>query len=310
MNVALVGIGSHSSSNHAPSLKALADAGRIRLAAVCDLDAEKAERAAARYGFDEWYTSIESLYDGAALDAVVVVMPISAVVPVGKQVIARGTPVCIEKPMGAEIAEARDLADFAKGHHTPVMVSLNRRFDPGVRVAVDWLAERSDIRALHGIMLRHNRRERDFIWGTGIHLVDLLASLAGPMVLSHAAAPTATGRTGLLKSAHGIDVTLEIFPCAGRVEDRVRIVGDDCFVDLRTGPTRPWRVECWQANDVVFSAEAAHDAPVHVRNGTYDETRAFIDAVEQGRPMRPSLADALASSEVAAALQAVKGQGR
>ena len=306
MNIALVGAGRHSIRNHAPALKQIArEIAEVRLAAVCDLDIERAESARDEFGFECAFTSLDDMASAVKIDAAVLIMPVPSIISMAKRFIAEGMPVCIEKPLGTRIEEARDFAEFVEAHDTPAMVSLNRRFDPGVRTALEWLAQRSELRAVHGIMLRDQRREADFVWSTGIHLIDLLTAVAGPLVLREALTPTRTGRLAVLRSARGVDVSMEMLPEAGRQEDRLHLAGIDCFVDVQTGPARPWHVEAYEKGKLAFTASVVEGTPEYIYCGAYDETRAFVDMVLNGTAPDPSVRDALVSSEVAAQLHAL-----
>jgi len=308
IRVALVGAGNHSRKNHAPALRRAADAFPewVRLEAVCDRDLDRAEAARREFGFGAAFGRIEELIEKASLDAAILVMPIPQILPTARPFIERGLAVSIEKPLGRNPAEARDLVEMVERHNAPATVSLNRRFEPGLRVALQRARALGPIRHVRGVMLRVNRREADFLWGTGIHLLDLLAYVAGPLSLVSATAPTPTGRAGLLRGAEGISVAFEILPVSGRNEDRLRLVGEGYCVDCRTGPVAPWRVATHVGGASPVSEEAARSDPEFVRNGTYAETLAFLEAVRRGRPMPAPPGDVLPASDIAWRLQGMR----
>jgi len=310
INVALIGAGGHSVSCHAPALQLYAaqhpDA--VRLAAVCDLDEGKARETAVEFGFARCYASIDRLFVAEQPDAVVSVTPITATLPITRQLLGYGAPLLIEKPLGRDLGEAREIADMVGD--APVMVSMNRRFDPGLNRALLWAREQGPIRYAHGAQLRPGRDELDFVWGTGIHLIDALDYLAGPLRIVHAVvmpgAPGGCWRAALLEGPGRIAVSLEIMPTAGRIEERFRLAGDEYCVDAWTHFAHPWRVEGYRDFEYALEEQAAPDTPGCVGNGSYGETEAFLSAVIDGRPLPgPSVRDALHSSELAAELQAV-----
>ena len=304
LNIALVGAGRHSTKQHAPALQHLAatEHHRVRLAAVCDLQPRKADEARDRFGFARSVYTIDALITEVRPDAVVLVMPIALIVPVALQFIDLGVPVLIEKPMGGGLEEARRLARAAEGAR--VMVSLNRRFDPGVRLALEWARERGPVRAVHGVMRRHRRNEADFLWGTGVHLLDLLCHVAGPRRVDPAQvfAPEGCWRAGRL-IGDGPETTFEIFPTCGRNEECLRMAGEGYCADVWTGFMGGWRVEAWADGRPGLSASAPMDQPEFFRDGVLDETRAFVDAVVNGTPLFPTPADAMPATEAADALQ-------
>ena len=182
VRVALVGAGSHSATQHAPALRMLAERRpeQVELAAVCDPMPAKAARVAEQYGFARHVQSLDEL-SGAALDGLVVVLPIPAMAQATPQFLRRRLPMVIEKPLGRNLSEAREIVAAVEASGVPVMVSLNRRFDPALRMALEWVRrERLCIRLVEGCMLRSHRAEPDFLWGTGLHLIDALCHVAGP----------------------------------------------------------------------------------------------------------------------------------
>ena len=229
LRVALLGAGNHCRNNHAPALRHFMaeHAGAVELAAVCDLDAAKGERFREAFGFRRAFSDIDAMLDAAELDAIVAVMPIPAILPVARQLFARGLPVLMEKPLGQDMAEARAIVAAAGATGCPVMVSMNRRYDPAVLRARDWMSGLGPLRAIHGVQLRHRRVEAPFLWGTAIHVLDLMVHLAGPLRLragSAAAAPFEAGvsRMAVLDGGDGIVGSVHILPCCGRVSIRSR----------------------------------------------------------------------------------------
>ena len=313
LNVALIGIGAHCCGNHAPALQHFAQQhpDAVRLAAACDLDEARAKRACEEFGFEQAFTDIDAMFDAVDIHAVEAIVHIADILPVGKQLFARGIPSMIEKPLGRDLPEARAIADAAQQSGAPVMVSLNRRFDPAVRIALDWAAEHGPIRALQGSQLRHNRTEDYYLWGTALHLLDLMCHVAGPLSLrpSGTVLPACRGghdRIAHLDGPNGLVASATILPCCGRLEERIRIVGDDYCVDCWTGSTHPWRVEGYRDGKLLLHEQCPPDEPVFLRNGAWGETEAFLRAVLDGKPLPgPTPHDALVASEIAEGLRAM-----
>ena len=314
LRVALVGAGNHSRANHAPSLRHFADThpGTVRLAAVCDLDQARAERTRDEHGFERSCTGLEQLLDAGEVDALVTVMPIPAILPVARLVFARRIPVAIEKPLGRDLGEAEAIAAAAEETGAPVMVSFNRRFDPAVRRALDWTEGRGPLRAMHGSQLRHGRAEAFYFWGTAVHLLDLMCSVGGPLRLRSMSRPRGRGCTctALLDGDDGLVASVDILPCCGRREERLRLFGDDYCVDIWTGAVHPWRLDVWHDGEPALHDEGPADQPEFIRSGAYHETEAFLTAILHGRPLPgPSPRDAMAATRLAAELEA-SPQGR
>jgi predicted dehydrogenase len=306
VRIGLIGAGWHATGHHAPALRHCAAdaefAGAVELAGVYDVDAVKASAAARNFGFRRPYESVEAM--ASDVDAFVSIVPPPVLLPVLTSILAHGRPVLIEKPLGIDLAQTQRIAQLLVGH--PHMVSLNRRFDPAVTIARRWMGEQSSPpRAIHGLMARHNRLERDFVWGTGIHLSDAMCFLAGPLKLTagHATSGAGAGRVGLLSGNDGLRGTIHYHPACGRIDESVQLFGDDWAAHITTGTQLPWRVRCWKSGREEVSADADTAVPQFERNGTGEETRAFLRAVLGRGPFAPTVADAMAGTELAHALQ-------
>jgi predicted dehydrogenase len=306
LRIGLIGAGWHAASDHAPALRHCAAEpefrGAVELTGVCDIDALMAAEVASSFGFRRAYESIEAMLP--EVDAVVSVVPPEALVAALVQFVRYKRPVLFEKPLGTSLGETERIEQMLEGH--PHMVSLNRRFDPAVVMARGWMsAQGSSPRAIHGLMARHNRLERDFVWSTGIHLSDLMCHLVGPLKLiaARAAAGAGAGRVGLLEGRDRMCGTINYHPACGRVDETVHIVGDDWATDITTGTHQPWRVRCWRSGRAELDVTADPTAPEFERNGTCDETRTFLRALLRRGTFGPTVADAMPGTALAAALQ-------
>ena len=305
LNVALIGAGWHSLTHHAPALQHFCQEhpGKVRLAAVCDLDASKRDDACERFGFERSFGDFNELLSQLRPDAAVVVLPVPLMASATRTFLDHSIALLIEKPLGVSIEEARSLRDATA--QKPVMVSLNRRFDPGLQLALEWIAQHGPLRVVHGSMLRVKRVEPQFVWSTGIHLLDTLCMIAGPLHATYVDSSVPgrqpnIWRLARLNSADGPAVYVEIMPSCGRMEERVRLAGDSFCVDLWTGTNHPWRVEAYHEGKLALTEESPAGQPEHVRNGTYDETAAFLTALLRNKPLPgPSIDDAMPSSELA-----------
>lgn len=306
LNIALVGTGRHSRRNHAPALRRLATESpdKVNLAVVCDLNRVAAERVRAEYGFQRVAGSIEEMFSCGGVDAVVAILPVPVILRTTEELLRYGKPLMIEKPLGSGPAEARRLAAAVRDAGLPVQVSLNRRYDPGLRLALDWARSQGPITSLHGRMLRHERLEPDFLWGTSTHLLDTLCFVAGPLVLPAGGAAAAPGKTrcnrvGRLEGATGIAVTFEILPDCGRVDERITLAGQGYHVDVGIGTTAPWSVDAWRDGKPAWSRRGQPDEPEFLRNGAAAEMDAFVSNLITGSPLMPTVGSALHATHIA-----------
>jgi len=310
----LIGAGDHSRGQHGPALKHLAAAdGDVDLAAVCDLDRARAERCAAEFGFARVYTDSCAMLDGESLDGLIAVTPIEATRAVAGALLTTGIPLLVEKPPGADSAEAGELLEIARAHDAPHMVSFNRRFAPGVTRARQWLEDRAMGRPVElavARLFRVARRDADFVTGTAIHAVDTVLSLMPPaeavagrrwQTPVGAGGEPGQGCEGRVEFVGGSTALFAIAPACGAHEETVELIGPEYVVriDLARGG-----VVVRDRGETVLGYEEPPDAPDWVRNGTLAETEAFVAAVRGEGPLGPTLADGLIALRVAEAMDA------
>jgi scyllo-inositol 2-dehydrogenase (NADP+) len=149
--VGLVGYGLAGESFHAPLIAATPG---LDLASVVTSNAERAERARARYPEVEVLERTEELWDQH--DLIVVATSNRAHVPVASAALEAGHPVVVDKPLAASAADARRLKEEADARALMLAVFHNRRWDG------DFLTLRGLIEdgALGGVQRFESRFER------------------------------------------------------------------------------------------------------------------------------------------------------
>jgi predicted dehydrogenase len=213
---------------------------------------------------------------------------------------ARGVPLLMEKPPGASLAEARDLERQARTSGARVMVSVNRRFEPPLRAALDWIAGRP-IRYVRCTMVRPERTEEEFITGTAIHTVDALRHIAGDVVECSTRSWRVIGVPWYVISfrfAGGAEGVLEVIPTGGFGVERYDIFGHDFWATAHSGSYDDGRCTLRQGGRVVRETADPPDTPYFLRSGAYAETVEFIDALKSNRPPRPTPTEVLQSVEL------------
>ena len=100
LSICVLGAGSHSRAFHGPALKALCaeSPGTIALAAICDLDAARAEEYAREFGFARTYTDLATMMANERPSAVIAVTPMERTLEIGSFLLRAKVPVLIEKP--------------------------------------------------------------------------------------------------------------------------------------------------------------------------------------------------------------------
>jgi predicted dehydrogenase len=310
ISIAVLGAGGHSSANHGPAFKYIKseDPEAVELAAVCDLNAEKAAAYADKFGFERTYQDVGAMLDAENIDGLVLITPVELTEQIASELLPVGIPLVIEKPPGVDSDAARRLADLADETGTPHMVSMNRRFSPVLVRTRQWLAKEAADRPPQvciARMLRHNRTEETFRTWTGIHVVDAALSVMGRPDHVHATnIPTEHDDVFLAQAQVDTDIgAVHYFMSSvvGNVEETYEFHGPDYNIQADT-----WNctLKIFDANEQVVDWAVDDDRPRAYVNGTVAEMRAFIDAIAGKRDFGPTLHDAHRSVLTAEAIAA------
>lgn len=178
MRICYVGAGGFSNAFIHPQL-ARHD---IELAAVCDLDLERARAASAKWGFRRVYSDFERMCDVERPDAVFCVGRQAMQHAVGLKLLERGLPTYVQKPAAQTAAEVREMADMAERTGTVCHVGFNLRSTPvNQRVKQALASEEFGAPTLmisrYGLMVRPVWREA--IADQHVHALDTILYLLG-----------------------------------------------------------------------------------------------------------------------------------
>ena len=131
MGVLVVGVGFLGAQRVAAASRARG----LRLVAVTDRDAKRAERIAAKFGVVA-VPDLEAGLDSGGVDAVVVATPHGDHADAVRRSLEAGKHVLCEKPLAIRSEEARSLATLADELRLKLSTGLNHRFYPPVRDAL------------------------------------------------------------------------------------------------------------------------------------------------------------------------------
>ena len=261
LKIAVIGGGRHSRGNHLPSLARYVFhyPGEVELAAFCDLRREVAEDVSREYGFVQFYTDVEEMLAAESLNGCISVTPIAVTGSVARQIIAAGVPLLMEKPPGSTPEEASDICELSSGTNARVMVSMNRRFDPAVRAACSWRADRP-LEYVRASMFRQMRTESDFFVGTAIHSLDAIRWIAGDISDYSVNARQVDGvwwyRVQLEFESGAVGI-LEVMPSCGNRAESYEMFGAGYRILASAGEVDPGEFSAWESGQIVQSDEPA-----------------------------------------------------
>lgn len=220
----MVGTGIWARKIHYPTLAHLRGRPFV-LHGICSLDQAAAAELAARHGFTRVYRDLDEVVADRAVDAVAVIVMPRALPALLQKLQTLGVPLLTEKPPGADSTQA---AELARTITVPHVVSFNRRFAPLVTRLREEV-QRLDAPVLaEGRFYRHGRLDPDFIRGTGIHLINTMEYVFGPVARAtttrrrHPGAPTWSWLTEAA-FASGLMARLHFLPCTGRQAEEIEV---------------------------------------------------------------------------------------
>lgn len=136
LKAAVIGVGSIG-ANHA---RVYAELGNVELTSVADANLPVAQVIGRRYGARA-YAEYGPMLDEQKPDLISIAVPTQQHYPVGMDVIGRGIPLLIEKPIASTVPEGKALIEAAARRGVPLMVGHIERFNPSVSALKARLAE-------------------------------------------------------------------------------------------------------------------------------------------------------------------------
>ena len=318
----------------------------IQVLALCQRDTEAAAALARQYQVPHVFGRWQDMLKQARPDIVVIATPPALHLPILVAATAAGCHVVCEKPLATSAAEARAMVAAVAASPCSAITSFNWRFAPAMQHMKQMVEAGHLGRVFHVNARWFNpawvdagtaptwRMDRSLagygaLGDLGVHLVDLVQWLFGPVVKAMASSATAhAGRTvpggarpadaedfshviATLQSGASVAITVSRV-ARGLNEHSLEVYGELGALAMRQ--TRAG--ESWHLGELLAASGTAVFEPVPIpatRDGTALSTdrlertgqaticpmvRQFVAAVEGGRPAAPSLQDGASAQAV------------
>lgn len=287
------------------------------LYAICDLASDLLEKMASVHEPRVAYRDLDQMLADPQLEAVIIGTADQFHVPLCRKVIAAGKPVLVEKPLGVTVEECEQLREEVRQKGVVFQVGNNRRFDPGIAYARDFvqtelgglIAFRSwycdstlrytmtdNLQPLIRTTTHAKRpegnpkadRRRYLMLTHGSHLVDTARYLVGEIIAVRARCLERFQTYCWFveaELANGALAQLELtIPVRGDFEEGFRIYGECGSVQGKV--FLPWfhkssLVECFSEKDRQYRRTLGEDAYTYKL-----QIEGFADAILHGRPQR------------------------
>ncbi len=294
----------------------------IRLAAICDLDEDRARRAAARFGSGRWYADYREMWRREDLEALIVQMHPRPRQPIVLEALEAGYHVFVPKPPAMSLADTLELSEASRRAGRTLMVNFQRRFSFGVTRARELMADPSfgELTQLHcsfcsGAYDEVRGRDYDspvqaYVLDFALHHLDLARWLGGEvseLALYHR---ELEGRVALALSVRfegGAVGTLQLNSQRiwWRNYDRIELTGKGEYVVV----DGLWGVKHYRAGGNTFT-ENYSDQRSGELTGDAASLNEFVAAVRQGREPVASVHDAVETMRLYQAVYDAIVEGR
>lgn len=306
VRVAMVGAGAMANAVHYPSLASFKD---VEIVAICDLDTNRLNATADKYGVEKRYTDYLKMIEDIAPDAVYVIGQPHLMYDIWMWCLNRGLNLYIEKPMGITIHQASALAHVAEKKGCITQVSFQRRTCPMVVMLREECLKRGPI--VHSVCTFYKCNvepflgARDHMMDDGVHAIDTLRWMCGGEVVKvegvtkRVLVPDINFILALLHFDNGALGVLMNSWTSGRRIFRVEMHAPGICAEAEhegkgylyaDGDTKGLEYD---------TREVAGSDQLFVFGGFHAKNREFIDCVKAGKQPGSNFADAVKTMEVA-----------
>jgi len=303
--VGFVGCGNHATHSLYPCLSWAP----IDLAAVSDLDEQKAGRTVRRFGARRPYTDYRRMMDEMSLDAVLVCGPPELHRDVALEALSRGLHVWMEKPPAPTLDDARAIADLARQNDRHVQIGFMMRFAPAYARLKQIVESEEFGRAglIEGKYCCWNVPDhRHHLLYYGVHIIDLFRFLMGDVaevVVRKCEHSGQLANAVLLRFESGAVGLLNFSSRQPRVQERVEVTGEGtvAIVDNRLNLEYHRRGDNSFGNTTVWRPDfAIPNLPNNTLElqGYMGEIRHFAESILRGERPAPSIEDGVKCLEI------------
>lgn len=312
VKVAVIGAGNMSTTGHCTSLR---DMDEVELAGICDLQRDKADAAAQKFGFAAAYTDFRTMLEEAAPDAVYVILPPQALCDVIPYCLEAGVHLFTEKPPGITVTQTRLWARLAEQKGCTTMVGFNRRFIPVLVESRRLVEEHGPIHLCTVTFVKDQQRNYqphryggcDVVYLDAIHAIDALRWLGGDVKVVHPAVRAVEGENpntfaAMLEYESGALGLLHTSWVAGaRVHTfQIHAIGASAYVDADTCA----RILTRDSDEptILDAREVAGSDEFYRYYGFFHENRHFVDCLLARTQPQTHFGDAVKTMELCEAI--------
>jgi predicted dehydrogenase len=231
LRTAVIGVG-YLGRFHAQKYAQLAGS---KLIAVVDADAGAAAKVGAELGARGLQDYREILDQ---VDAVSLAVPTPLHHAIGRELLARGVHLLIEKPIATTVAEARELVALAKANGCVLQVGHLERFNPAIVAAASRLKQARFVESHRLAPFKQRGADVSVVLDLMIHDIDLIQELVGAPIegIDAVGASIFSGEIDIVNARLRFQGGCVANTTASRIslkqERKIRIFQDDAYLSI------------------------------------------------------------------------------
>jgi predicted dehydrogenase len=208
---------------------------KAQLVAVADIDAAQAKEIGAKVGA-EWVTDYRALL--GQVQCVSIAVPTKYHYQVARDFIEAGVDVLVEKPLTADIAEARELVERATKQRVILQVGHLERFNPAIRRLERVVKEPKFVECHRLAPFIERGTDVNVVLDLMIHDIDVIASLVRSPVerVEAVGVPVLTDKPDIanarIKFANGCIANVTASRVSLKRERKVRFFQADAYISI------------------------------------------------------------------------------
>ena len=298
INIGVIGTGWVTSTYHLPCLSKIENA---NIGAICDIDAERIEKAAKEYKIKEKFSDYREMLKIVDIDAVYVTTRPDVISRIVIDCLNAGKHVFLEKPPGVNLVECKKMLKAADKNKRITMVGFNRRYSPIYLKAREIVEKSGGITQVVGEFHKNLFNKGEY-YGISvlrsdiIHMLDVVRWLGGEPVkvfkiIDKFLTDWRSGFNALIKFKNGITGALLSNYVSGTRYERYEIHGREIMVELM--PPKYLKVFASRKETIINSKDLTGTDDDKVNYGFMGENRCFVDCVLNNKKPVTSLDDSV-----------------
>jgi predicted dehydrogenase len=306
LKIAIIGAGGMANRVHYPSLSSFED---VEIAAICDLDEQRLNDTADKYGITGRYRDYRKLVEAVAPAGVWAIGPPHHMYDIWVWCLQQGLNLYIEKPMGLTLHQARMLATLAEEKHVLTQVSFQRRTCPMVCLLRDKCLERGPI--IHAVCTFYKSAITP-MWGAtdhmhddGVHALDTIRWMCGgeatrvQSVTKAVRVPDLNFISALIEFDSGATGVMMNSWTSGRRTFRVEMHAPNICAEAEHEEKGYLYADGNTEGEEFDTRQVAGSDEFHVFGGFQAKNREFVDCLKSGRLPGSHFGDAVKTMELA-----------